>query len=65
MPQIKMAYCNPELLRAVVEKGSRVVEREPEHPKRPAREYDLNTWWETITEEDANDAVWNGHIVRF
>jgi hypothetical protein len=61
MPLIKMTYSNPEMLREV-KRG--LVERIPDHPKRPAREWEANTWEETIDQDKADDAVWQGHIVR-
>lgn len=64
MPRIKMTYAHPEQLRAVVDRGTRVVERIPDHPKRPAHEYEVNTWWETISAEQADEAIWQDCIVR-
>jgi hypothetical protein len=49
---IRMTFAWPEQLRETVVDGRRVLERVPNHPTRPARDWESNTWLEPC---EAND----------
>jgi len=45
---VRMTFAYPEQLRdGEAEDGKIVRERIPQHPTRPAREYEVNTWYES------------------
>lgn len=48
---VRMAYAHPERLRPVTnQRGDTFYERVPNHPTRPARPYEVNTWLEESPE---------------
>ena len=60
--QVKMAFAYPEQTRPC--KTGPGWERIPNHPTRPARATDFNTWWEDVSDETAVALVAVGAEVR-
>lgn len=63
---VKTTFAWPEQLAPVAdeETGRTFVSRVARHPTRPAREGEVNTWWEPIDPADVPDALAAGGTIR-
>lgn len=49
MLQIKMTYCHPDRVEWMCDEfGRDVLSRSPNSPTRPARAWEVETWWEDV-----------------